>query len=105
MLRGRGKSFMRSGRRYRRHSQSPRAAQSWRERSERASERVTGTPGRCLSSGRSSPPRSGGRREEREAAEECRSGAQGARGGASPTPPPPVPAGECSPTAPPAQSL
>lgn len=41
MLRGRGKSFMRSGRRYCRHSQSPRAAQSWRERSERVSERAS----------------------------------------------------------------
>ncbi|KAM7329994.1 hypothetical protein ACRRTK_011607 [Alexandromys fortis] len=32
---------MRSGRRYRRHSQSPRAAQSLRERSERASEQAS----------------------------------------------------------------
>lgn len=57
--RGAGESFMRSGRRCCRHSQSPRAAQSRRERSERVSKRVEGAPGRCLRSDRSSPPRSG----------------------------------------------
>lgn len=42
---GVGESFKRSGRRCRRHSQSPRAAQSRRECSERASEQVEGAPG------------------------------------------------------------
>lgn len=99
---------MRSGRRCRRHSQSPRAARSRRERSERASERweagsAEGAPGRCLRSGRSLP--SSGAGEEQEANQESTSGAGRARGGgASPTPPPPVQAGERSLTAPPARS-
>lgn len=80
------------------HSESPRAAQSRRERWERASERsepgpAEGAPGRCLYRSRwPSPPRSGPR-EERD-----RVGESGSRAGrnptaedARPTQPPPAP--------------
>lgn len=75
MLGGAGESFMRSGRRSRRHSQSPRAARSQRERRERVSGRAgerwepgsaEGAPGHCLRSGRSSPPSSVRERSKRQ---------------------------------------